>query len=67
MLSPAPDGASKYMQQKNARCQNAAVRLRNKFIVKFLVECTAVDTLVKLSKGNVDALHSTIPAAWTDI
>ena len=24
------------------------------------MECTAVDALVKLTKGNVDALHSTI-------
>ena len=24
------------------------------------VECTAVDTLVKLTKGNIDASHSTI-------
>ena len=29
-------------------------------ITKYWVECAAVDTLVKLTKENVDASHSTI-------
>ena len=28
--------------------------------LKYQIECTAVDTLVELTKGNVDASHSTI-------
>ena len=26
--------------------------------LKYQIECTAVDTLVELTKGNIDALHS---------
>ena len=47
--------------------QNAAVRLGNNLTTKFLVECTAVDTLVKLSKENIDGMHSTELAHQTDI
>ena len=28
--------------------------------LKYQIECTAVDTLVELTKGNIDASHSTI-------
>ena len=28
--------------------------------LKYQIECTAIDTLVELTKGNVDASHSTI-------
>ena len=32
----------------------------NNYKLKYRIECTAVDALVELTKGNIDALHSTM-------
>ena len=59
-ISPASDGASKYLLLKKERCQNVTLWPWNNYKLKYRVECTAVDALVELTKGNVDALHSTM-------
>ena len=59
-ISSAPDGANKYLLLRKERCQNVTLGPRNNYKLKYQIEYTAVDTLVELTKGNVDALHSTM-------
>ena len=59
-ISPAFDGASKYLLLEKERCQNVTLCPWSNYKLKYQIECTAVDTLVELTKGNIDALHSTM-------
>ena len=66
-VSPAPVSATKSPTLKQEGCQNVALCLGNNYKLRYSVECTAVDTLVKLTKGNVDALCSMIFPAQNGI
>ena len=57
-ISPASDGASKYLLLKKERRQNVTPWPWNNYKLKYQVECIAVDALVELTKVNIDALHS---------